>query len=259
MRGIKARFWLGVAGTLFVLTVGLPLLAISQPQDNPAAHRLMEEARAKRATWGKTFPGFTTELSVNYNGQRHTGTVAVSSTGKVTLTMPEGPAKEWATRTLTSIGLHRLGRREGKAEPKLVLRFGPEDYHPLGRLVLSNDEMHSSFRIHDQQILQVNRTMKETKFSIAVLENTVNASGHYLPRCFVVSYFDPENGALIKTEAFRDTFERVGAFDLPRSRQVVRAQKRGGVEAFMLELSQHRLSHEQAEEPSGAKEQKKAE
>ena len=58
-----------------------------------------------------------------------------------------------------------------------------------------NDELHSSYRIRDQQITVVNRQMQDARFTITVLENRRNEEQHWLPAHYVVNTWDVATGA----------------------------------------------------------------
>ena len=65
---------------------------------------------------------------------------------------------------------HRLDNSAGLDTPCAFLDDNKD--HPLGRsLRVLNDEFHSSYRVRDRQIIVVNRQMKDSRFTISVLEN----------------------------------------------------------------------------------------
>ena len=112
--------------------------------------------------------------------------------------------------------------------------------HPLGRAItVLNDELHSSYRIRDRQIIVVNREMKSFKFSITVLENRTNKEGKFLPASYVVHYWDAKSGDLQKTESHSQTWTRIGSFDLPGTAYVITATK--DLSTRSLTLSNHQL------------------
>jgi hypothetical protein len=74
---------------------------------DPAATRLLANARAARARW-EDFPGFDADVTVNIEGKVSRGTVKVDAKGKVTLELPDSSARQWATRILRSTVSHRL-------------------------------------------------------------------------------------------------------------------------------------------------------
>ena len=113
--------------------------------------------------------------------------------------------------------------------------------HPLGRAIqVLDDEFHSSYRIRDRQVIVVNRTTKDSRFTITVLENKLNADKHYLPVAYVVNYWDLKGGELKRSEAHHHTWHRVGSFDLPVQPTVITALP-ARQEARSIKLSNHEL------------------
>jgi hypothetical protein len=204
------------------------------------ATKLLADARAARASW-ENFPGFAADVEANFDGKVVTGRVEVSRAGKVSLSAPDPGAPEWrwVLRQLGSIVSHRLGNA---AELQTPCAFADDvKDHPFGRAIrVLNDEFHSSYRIHDRQILVVNRQMEDSRFTITVLENRLNAEKQFLPAHYVVNTWDRKTGALMKTETFHQTWQRVGRFDLPSAEYVVTATA-GKLEDRRLKLSNHQL------------------
>src|ERR1700677_225982 len=179
----------------------------------PAATKLLADARAARAEW-KKFPGFTADVEVNIEGKISKGKVKVEATGKVSFTKLDAETEAWAKRHLASVVGHRLDDGTSLETP---CAFADNDVNnPLGRAItVLNDELHSSYRVRDRQIIEVNRVMKGLKFSITVLENSTTKEGKFLPASYVVHYWDTTTGNLQRTEAHSQTWTRVDGFDLP--------------------------------------------
>ena len=115
-------------------------------------------------------------------------------------------------------------------------------HHPLGRAIrVQNDEFHSSYRIRGRQIVVVNRSMKDVRFTIMVIENLVNAEKHFLPARYVVTSWDLKTDQLVRSETHHLTWERVGRYDLPKATLVVAASA-GKLEAKSLTLMNTRLT-----------------
>jgi hypothetical protein len=226
---------------LFALVV-MPLRAEDPKakalKEDPAATKLLADARAARAEW-LDFPGFTADLEVNIDGRIFKGIALVAPTGDVKVNF-EGDASKWATRQLASLAGHRLS--DGGASSATPCAF-PDDNvnHPLGRLVqVLNDEFHSSYRIRDRQVIVVNRTGRETRFTITVTETRLNEKDKFLPVSYVVNTWNAESGELRSSETFHQTWKRVGNLDLPDTLDIVTATQ-GKLEARTLRLSNHRL------------------
>jgi hypothetical protein len=194
-------------------------LVVNYAEKAPDANNLLADAYAARAQWAN-FPGFRAEVEVNLNGTRSTGEVQVPAKGKSEYTGLNAEAQKWAAPTLGMAIGHRRG-----SDPAPACVFADTDTtHPLGRLVqLENDRFQSSYRIHDRQIMVVDRTMGAERFVITMLENIRNEEGKYLPAHYVVNYWNTESKQLTKTEAYTQTWQRVGGLDLPASVRIVTA------------------------------------
>jgi hypothetical protein len=211
---------------------------------DPAAGKLLAEARAARALWEK-FPGFTAKIEVNLEGNISRGKARVDAKGRVTLEGLDKQAHDWARPTLGSTVDHRLSA--GTA-PELACAFGPGPADdPLGRevIVLGDDKFHSSYRIRDRQLRVVARQMQDQKFIITVLRNLKNSKGQYLPASYVVTYWNARTGELVKTVSNHQSWRRVGGFDLPVSTLAVTDARLGnggqGQVARSMTLSGHKL------------------
>jgi hypothetical protein len=227
------------------LTAAPALLAAdkdAKPTADPAATKLLADARAARAVW-KKFPGFTADVEVNIDGKASKGRVVVELTGEGNLQLADEAAERWAKGTLFSVVGHRLDDGAADGDTPCAFEDDAAD-HPLGRAVrVLSDEFHSSYRIRDRQVIVVNRDMKDARFSITVMENEVNKEGDFLPACFVVNTWDVKTNALTSSETHHQTWKRVGAFDLPESILVVSAKGDGKQEARSLKLSNFQLGH----------------
>ncbi len=210
-----------------------------------AATKLLADAIAARATW-KDFPGFVADVEITGQGQGHLarGKVQVNEKGKVDIQLDDTSAApelaDSAKPLLASLVGHRL---PSSSDQKTPCKFGDENLlHPQGRLVVPmEDEPGSSYRIQDRQILVVNRKMKETTFTITVLENRLNEEKLYLPASYVVNFWDAKTDALTRSQSFHHTWVRVGKFDLPETIDRVTAST-GKQESLRVKLSNHKLA-----------------
>jgi hypothetical protein len=210
-------------GTILILAtsaraqIGEPKLA-----EDPAATKLLADARAARAVW-KEFPGFTADITVNHEGTVHKGTTAVTSQGKVTVKLDANEdLQSWTRREIASQVAHRMPAAESLKTPCAFLD-AKDQHHPLGRAIrVLNDELHSVYRIRDNQVIEVNRTGKDMRFTITVLESIRTKENQSLPASYVVDSWDPKTGQLISSVAEHATWQRIGGFDMPRSLLIVK-------------------------------------
>lgn len=193
---------------------------------DPDAFALLKAAHDRRCTMPTDFPGFAAEVLLNDNGIESKGTLVYRSDRReITLKMEgaEEKAVNWLRQTLTSAIMHRRSGDFTQGDGKHALTFGSPDRHPLGRKIALNDKLQSYYRVKDNQITEVTRTMGDSRFSITILENEVVEEGKYLPRHFVVSYFHAKSGALERSESFSDRHTKFEGAWLPTERRVLLA------------------------------------
>jgi hypothetical protein len=203
---------------------------------DPEAVSLFEQALATRASWAD-FPGFSAEVSGAVDGRAFAGKVTVAADGTVVAKVDDPVARPWLEDQLASIAMHRLPDGD---RPKPVLRFADADEdHPLGRLLtFQGGRFASSYRVRDGQITVVNRHTEKHNFTITVLDNTPNPEGKFLPRSYVVQYWNAASGKLDRVETVQERWSRVGKLDLP-TRHTVTTSSDAGLSVRSVELSSH--------------------
>jgi hypothetical protein len=189
---------------------------------DPAASKLFKDARDARAVW-ESFPGFTAQLVVNHNGTITKAKLEVQDNGKVTLDIADADTKKFVREQVSSLVSHRL---PGVTEKDTPCIFGDkDDTHPLGRkVVVLDDPTGASYRIKDNQLLEVNRDMKSVRFTITVLKNYVTLEKKYLASDYVVNTWHNKTNQLMSSWTYHHTWKRVGKFDLPETLTIVIAR-----------------------------------
>ncbi len=205
------------AGSLFVAlwAVSLPTAGHGDTAAKPSASaaQVLRSARANRAVW-EHFPGFTADITVTIDDKQEKGAITVKKDGSISTTLKNDKLRDWVDEQIGSVVDHRLPSEPDSETP----RFADEDTpHPLGRLIQIGDPKYeSSYRIRDNLITEVNRRDGDQKFTITVLEIDRNPEGKYLPRTFNATFWDAKSGAVTGNSTFLNTWQRVGAFDLPK-------------------------------------------
>ena len=197
-------------------------LAFDWPLDgarvDAAAVETFEQAIAARAVW-PDFKGFTAKASVNIDGRRNEGPVTVKADGEVTFGGEPGladeAARDWLRDQLHSMVIHRVPSSDIRAKP--VLSFADtDDQHPLGRLLtFHGGRFASTYRIRDDEITVVNRSLGKENMSLQMLASERNTDGKILPRAYQVQYRDAATGAITRVETVRQTWQQLGHLNLP--------------------------------------------
>jgi hypothetical protein len=211
-------------------------------QDDPQARELLQRAFERTSRWSANFSGFSAALMANDNGVEHYGTVQVTMPRSVEVTLAETNLQQWAEQQLAMLAGHRAYRAFDQSDGKYTLTLGPQESHPLGRLiVIHGDGMNSRYRVKDDRICQIQRAMERVKFMINIEDSMSTSDGKVLTTRFTVYYFSPSTGQLTQVESFADDYTEVRGVVLPKSRRVTFAEH-GEARVRELILSDHVLS-----------------
>jgi hypothetical protein len=211
--------------------------------DDPKAREALRLAFENTARWPQGFKGFTADLTVNINGKEFRGPLTVKGPREVLVQLSDGDVQKWVQEQLAMIAVHRGPRTFEESDGKYTLTM-EEDGHPLG-VRLDIHGSHSFYRLKDNRITQINRTMSHPgmapfAFTINVEESAVTQDKKHLTTKYTVYYFSPDDGKLKNVESFTDTHVRVGAADLPATRRIIAFEK-GSVSVKSLTLTGHQL------------------
>lgn len=208
--------------------------------DDPAARDLLRRAFEKTFRWPQGFKGFEADLRCEEAGRISDGRVTVRSAREVKVEMDHEDLKKWAEGQIGMMAVHRSPRSFEESDGKYSLTLGEEDHHPLGRkVVIHGDGMNSFYRIQDDRISQINRSMERVKFTINVEDSLMTPDGKALTTRYAVFYFSPKDGALRQVETYSDTHAVVNGVYLPGCRQVS-FNENGVVITRVLRFEHHR-------------------
>jgi Protein of unknown function (DUF3386) len=208
-------------------------------QDDPLARELLRRAFDRTSRWRPDFAGFTAALVLNDNGVEHQGTVRVALPRSVDVSIAEPGLQQWAQQQLAMMAGHRGYRAFDQADGKYALTLGPEEAHPLGRLIyIHGDGMNSRYRVRDERICQIQRSMERVKFTINIDDTMTTREDKVLTTRFTVYYFAPSTGQLTQVESFADDYCEVDGVVLPKARRVTFADN-GEARVREVILSKH--------------------
>lgn len=209
--------------------------------DDPKARELLRKAFEKTSRWQADFKGFQADLTVNANGTVLTGTVTVKGPRDVSVSLPDEQLQQWAQNQISMMAIHRGPRSFEESDGKYALTLEDDNSHPLGvRLNIHGDGMASWYRIKDDRITQINRTMPHVAFTINVEDSTVTPEQKYLTTRYTVYYFSPKDGSLANVESFSDTHTRIQASDLPATRRII-SYEQGEIVTRTLTFTNHAM------------------
>ena len=222
-------------------TTNAPPTAAPQKAD-PAAWNMLKSARETSQTLPENFGGVTADVVLNDNGKIAKGSINYEAGKSVELKIEglDEDAKGWLNEQTMSIIAHRRGGDFSKGDGRYPITFAEDDNSPAGRRIAINDQMKSHYRVRNNQVVEVDRTMGADHFIITVLEITSTPDGKNLPRHFTVTYFDARSGAVKRSETFTDEYKLIDGVWFPASRSMFRAEN-GKVITRVIEFHNPRI------------------
>lgn len=190
--------------------------------------------------WPETFPGFTARLRLASDGEAARGRVTARPGAAPAIDLDAShPLAGWAHDELALLVGHRWPRRFEDADGRHVLHLGPDDGHPLGRVVRVDDGIGSSYRVAPDGVIgEIRRSPGGATFAITILDRSRASDGGWLSRGFTVTHWDADGRRIRRVDVYRDDHVEVCGAALPRSRRVLVATDTG-VELRAIVLEDH--------------------
>lgn len=209
--------------------------------DDPAARELLRRAFGSTYRWSAAFKGFSARLRVEEAGRTVDGAVDVALPESITVSLSDPELQKWADGQVGMMAVHRGHRTFEQADGRHTLTLDEEDGHPLGRLVLIHgDGMNSRYRVVNNQIRQINRTMGPVRFTINVEDSLTMPDGRHLTTRYTVYYFRPADGSIKQVDSITDHHAVVDGVYLPGTRRLISGSD-GEVRVRLMTFSDHKL------------------
>jgi hypothetical protein len=192
---------------------------------------LLRRAHEAGYRFPQGFAGFSASVRT---GAGDSGRLVVRGRTEIELTFAGEPSDDasWARDEVASIVSHRWPSGYEEGDGRWAKRADGE------MVTILDDPFDSAYKLRDNVISEVHRTVGVARFVIAVSERLRTADGRQLPTHFTVFYWDTGAGRLTRADHFTDTYTVVRDVYLPQQRRVVSATD-GGIVTRVLELADH--------------------
>lgn len=223
----------------------LPILLASQISTSNTPSALSAREALKRAA--ETRYVLPSDLSALYarfiitddEGELR-GSVAWTQTDGLKVTVVgSGERAEDYRRRVESLIQHRLPNDFDQGDGKHNLTWTGKD-NLIGKQIALNDAMNSMYRVSGDVIVEVDRTLGDTRLIVSVVDIERLPTGKNLPKALFVSYFDAASGALKRTETMIDEYSEQNGVLIPLSRRVYISEN-GALRTFEIALRDVRL------------------
>lgn len=205
----------GLSFILATFTLGFahPTYAIS-------ARDAFRTAYENRYTWDEQFPGYTAELSVNYDGELYQGMVRVKPDLSVEVIDIENPDIRMLLENqlkMEVIHRRRVPFDKMHADNSFLL-VGTDD---AGASIIKEvgDEMDSYYKVKDGTIAQVNRRFDDIAVTVDTMDTNKTPDG-YLTSHFQATFRDAVTGEILEQDDVRDLHEKIDNYYVLTNRTI---------------------------------------
>ncbi|NJL23252.1 MAG: DUF3386 domain-containing protein [Leptolyngbyaceae cyanobacterium SM1_3_5] len=212
-----------------------------QVQQQTDARSLFKAAYENRYTWDENFPGYTADVTLKQGGETYTAKVHINRDLTYEFTdLSDEKGRELLQHHLWETVTHRKRSNFEQAHGKNTFTLGDTDETGSTEIQVSGDAMGSHYRIRNNEISQVNRTMPQVAFSINHKGSFDTGSGYISARYDVV-YRNPKTDDLVGENDVDSEYEKFGDYYL-LTRQVTRSNQQGQQDTQEVTFSNIQLS-----------------
>lgn len=220
---MKRQGWIAAA---CLVSMGYCATADDAPKGDPRAAALLKEASGNRYTWS---PEVTT-LSGKFTWKKDGKTVEGSfrhAFGKVhaltvNIMTDDAEVKRHLQSHLGSQISHRTPPMVNADRPPVPSVIVVEDDGKGPLIMPIGDALHSTVRVKDGKLVQVNRKMAGRRFTIETTAYEKTPNGKYYPIAFTVTWWDAESGKRIEKQTFTTTgFHKSEGQIFPKAEKIV--------------------------------------
>jgi len=204
---------------------------------------MLQAAHERAYRYPEDFAGFQAVLRYTTDQNTREGIITIHSPTDITLEL-EGEEEKLKVlqREIASLCGHRWHAPYSSGDGRYTLSLDENAQHPLGQLILFHDDpFKSSYRVKNGSVVQINRQMGTTQFTIQIQEHTSIEGKYTLPRQFTVAYWDTDQKRLMRSVGYTDLYIPIEGCYLPSSRRIIISDDTG-VHTHAIDFSSHKLA-----------------
>jgi Protein of unknown function (DUF3386) len=181
-------------------------------QTKETAEALFRAAYENRYTWDEQFPGMAADFTLKLSGQTHTGKIEIRKDLSVSVETEDPKAQEWLTNQLRDVVTHRKRSSFETAHGKHNFTIdGDIDETGAVPILVGGDAMGSHYKVRDQQVVYVARTMGPMSFAINHLAKLDTGSG-YISTAYNAVFKNAKTGEVTRQSKFEDNFTQLAGY-----------------------------------------------
>lgn len=199
---------------------------MTQVSEQVSARELFQAAYENRYTWDANFPGYTADVQIDRGDTVYAAKVLIKpDLSYEILELSDEQGREALQHHLWETVTHRKHTPFEQAHGKNSFSLGSTDETGAVEILVKGDAMGSHYKLRNNEISQVNRTMPQVAFTINHKGSLDTGSG-YISALYDVVYRNPKTDEVMQETAVESSYELINGYYL-LTKQVTQANKQG--------------------------------
>jgi hypothetical protein len=194
-----------------------------------SARELFRAAYENRYTWDQNFPGYTADVTYNYDDKVFTGKIRVNPNlkGEV-FDVADEEALQAINNQIWEIAVHRIRRAFEDTHAENTFSYGATDETGAVEIFVGGKSSGDKYKVRDNEVCHVHRHIHGVVVTIDTFTSHDTGEG-YLSHRYDSVYHDPKTGEQKGGRSeFEDEYEKVGNYFI-LNRRMIRTSVEGKV------------------------------
>lgn len=189
-----------------------------------SARELVQAAYENRYTWDKSFPGYTTDVTLKLGDKTVTGTAKVNADlSAEVFGVDDEEAHKIIKNQLWEVAIHRVSRPFEKSHGENTFKVDGTETDGAVKIAVGGKAEGDAYKVKDNEFTMVHRHIHGVVVTINTFSSYDTGSG-YLSHTYDSVYHDPKTGELKQGRSeFTDDYAEVGAYTILTKRTVTSA------------------------------------
>ncbi|HLP90512.1 MAG TPA: DUF3386 domain-containing protein [Nostocaceae cyanobacterium] len=194
-----------------------------------SAKELFQAAYENRYTWDQNFPGYTADVTYNYDGQVVTAKLHIDASLKAEVSEIEDEAAKKAIHGQAwETAIHRVRRSFNDTHGANTFSYGETDANGAVEIIMGGKASGDKYKIHHNEVVLVHRHIHGVVITINTFTSHQTGEG-YLSHTYDSVYHDPQTGVQKGGKSyFTDEYVQVGNYHI-LSRREIRTEVEGKI------------------------------
>ncbi len=186
-----------------------------------SACEMVQAAYENRYTWDKSFPGYTTDVTLKLGDETYSGMAQVNPNLSAEVHgIEEEHAKKIIQGQLWEVAIHRVSRPFEKSHGENTFEIEGTDENGATKIAVGGKAEGDAYKVKDNEFVMVHRHIHGVVVTINTSSSYDTGSG-YLSRTYDSVYHDPKTGELKQGRSeFTDDYTKVGDYTVLAKRTV---------------------------------------